>query len=365
MRIIKKIFFFFFITLVIIISFVIYQFFCLKISNKTDVEYIEDTIVLPFKFINGKIILKGKVNNKEVKWLIDTGASSSIIYNNDKFSFFYLVGIDINHFPFFTKVINLSHLKIGDIEINNSYFRSIQNQQKLYDGIIGNNILKNYNILFDFENKTLSISSKKEFILKNNIVSNYKFKSNKIFVKIMENTFLLDTGANNVISINSDSLKQKVKYLQVYGKMLKGITNKANSNKEYIAEIHDFIINDSTHIDTIQLYTSKMSKNIIGTGFLKNYYMAINYKNESFYMQKNSENDFIYNKLGFRIDENNSIDYVIEKSIADKNGLKVGQVVLKINGKRIDYEESLKVNDMDNVVLTIKNAQGLQNLHLK
>lgn len=346
-----------------VIFFFIYQYYVFKKVNVVKSQYIEDVVNVPFEFIDGKIIIDCTYKNKGYRFLVDTGASNSVIYNSNRKSFLYLIGVDINNYPFFTQVINMENLSIGGRKIYSSYFRNMKNTPILYDGIIGNNILQKYNVLIDFNKKILSLSSKKKFILENNIFTNVHFRGNKIYVKINTNNFLLDTGANNVLSIITDSLKQKAKYQIIYGNMLKGITKKNIYEKEFIAEITNFKISNKYIVDTLQLYTSKQAKSIMGTGFLKNFKIAINYKDRTVYIQKDKKNGFIHNELGFRIGENNIVDYVISNSIADKRGIKVGAIVKKINKKILNSRDKFKIQEMKTFELTILQDGKMLNFY--
>jgi predicted aspartyl protease len=123
--------------------------------------------------------LKTKINGKNARLLIDTGASRTvfdqerimqfvsqkIFESNDKLS----TGLGTNSMP--TSMVSLKSLKIGDLLIDNfqAVLLDLQHVNNTYyklghtaiDGVLGNDILVKYKAVIDYKKLELSLSLKK------------------------------------------------------------------------------------------------------------------------------------------------------------------------------------------------------------
>jgi len=124
------------------------------------------------------LMIKGKVNGKEAKFILDTGASRTVFDENqiiellghndmqevDKLS----TGLGTSSME--SKTVIIDEFKLNDISINNYEVAvlDLQHVNQSYeknglptiDGVLGGDILMNYNAVIDYSNKEMILTSK-------------------------------------------------------------------------------------------------------------------------------------------------------------------------------------------------------------
>lgn len=118
---------------------------------------------LPFQNYNGLIIVSGYINGISARFLIDTGASSSIVYANFikknnlpvKTNIFG-ISQSANGTKTVTPVVNLN-IKLGSSEFNDWKTFVMPAKNKVFDGIIGNDILEKLDYYVDRSKNTITI----------------------------------------------------------------------------------------------------------------------------------------------------------------------------------------------------------------
>lgn len=267
---------------------------------------------IPYEFIGKKIITPVSINNKEYKFLFDTGAPLAI--NNRLYSTLRLDAtkeeLEIEDSSFNKEIsfsITLPTLNLGNIEFLNSPALLIDDKNEIFnclgiDGIIGSNILRNSVVQIDHINKKLVITDDK----KNVIASNTPFQKldisadqqsspyiNVSFDKANKNItdkVLFDTGADNLyrISIHRyESLKDTSEMIRSiaegFGTNTYGIFGQSPQNKQYMVCIPNLFINDF-EIQNLITKTAK-DESLIGTGILQYGKVTLDYKSERFYFE--------------------------------------------------------------------------------
>lgn len=120
---------------------------------------------IPFKNVNGLMIVNVKVNGVPASFLIDTGATSSLVYAN--FIKNKQIPVKTNVFGITTSangtksvvpIANLN-LKLGSMEFNNLPTHIMPAENKLFDGIIGNDILEKTDYYADRQQGVIVIKS--------------------------------------------------------------------------------------------------------------------------------------------------------------------------------------------------------------
>lgn len=117
---------------------------------------------IPFQNYKNLMIITASVNGYPGKFLVDTGATSCVIYKNflkDKnINPTNLMGIvkSANNSVDIVPIVN-ANFTIGTSEFKNIKTSVLMSDNKAFDGIIGNDILKNTDFYIDRENKIITI----------------------------------------------------------------------------------------------------------------------------------------------------------------------------------------------------------------
>jgi predicted aspartyl protease len=124
------------------------------------------------------LLIKAKINGKNAKLLIDTGASRSVFdqekiraFVNDKFFEKHdklSTGLGTNSMP--TSTVTIKSFKLGELLIENfnAVLLDLQHVNTTYvqlgykaiDGVLGNDVLMRYKAVIDYKKLTLTLSLK-------------------------------------------------------------------------------------------------------------------------------------------------------------------------------------------------------------
>ena len=120
---------------------------------------------IPFKNLNGLMLVNVSVNGFPAKFIIDTGATSSVVYGNF---------IKSRHIPVKTNIFGISQSANGtktvtpianlNIKLGSSEFKDLKTfimptDNKAFDGIIGNDILEKTDYYVDRQRQVITIRS--------------------------------------------------------------------------------------------------------------------------------------------------------------------------------------------------------------
>lgn len=120
---------------------------------------------ISFKNLNGLMLVNVSVNGYPAKFIIDTGATSSVVYGNF---------IKKSHIPVKTNIFGISQSANGtktvtpianlNIKLGSSEFRDLKTfimptENKAFDGIIGNDILEKTDYYVDRQRQVITIRS--------------------------------------------------------------------------------------------------------------------------------------------------------------------------------------------------------------
>ncbi len=279
-----------------------------------DAEYItENTIRIPFSLADHLIVIKASVNGQKGNFIIDTGAES-LILNKVHFNDFYdhrsrsTSGVSSTvDKTILAKIdkLTLNTFKIKNIDsdvIDLSHIEKRKKEEIL--GIIGFNILKNYEIFIDFYLKqitlfktTLSGNRIDKEIFLEEIADSVSFKLKKhtivlnCFVNNEKVNFGLDTGAeiNQLSSQVSKKVKQNfriVRRVKMLGagkgekQVLAGKLYNVKLNNRIYCGVMRTILTNLSGMESA--YGTKLD-GILGYEFIAMKRIIINYKKEKLY----------------------------------------------------------------------------------
>lgn len=315
---------------------------------------------LQFEYINGKIILPVKINNKTYKFLLDTGAPNCLTKNlNNALNPEILQKIsvsDANKNKSIMNVVKIPELEIGNIIFLNSVALSSNDDKNLVfdcfsiDGFIGSNMLRNSIIQIDTKNKILRITNNKEKLdfnkksgIKLSLIGNQSSPYiwlNMKDKKTAKEQVLLDTGMKGFYDIsnrNYNLLKKEniIKIINI-GNGTKDISLFGNSNiNEQLRLIIPEINISNSIFYNISTTTTNDSNSRIGVDLFEYGVGTIDFINKKFYFDNFNENsiDLKEKLIGFSptiIENKLSIGIVWDENLKDK--MHTGDEIIELNG---------------------------------
>ena len=334
--------------------------------------FVQAQTVIPFKLYEDKfIIIKlPALNGKDsIIYYFDSGASTTLL--DTKIAEKYNVKAAYKR-----KVPGASGSKVYDIATNQKIRLSdelvienitivLEDLKKLnntggikFDGIIGNDILKNYLTKIDFENKNiylypfneiLNTTEYKEidFYFKNNIpIPQFPITITLLNGEKFTDDILFDSGAGLFLFINKPFQEQNNILKKVGKTIISDQNNLSGKASTTLAVIKSIEIGKYTFEDTIPISISADEAGvssypgylgILGSEIINRFNIILNYNTKQLFLKPNE----LFSKkiilpvspIKLSLAENKIIiSGVIENSQAYKLGLREGQVINSING---------------------------------
>lgn len=368
-------------------------------------------LIIPFQTIENKYVLfKLPLENSKdsITYFFDTGATVSLL---DK-DFAKKLNLKSNHKQ---EVAGASgkvtyEMLVGEkitvsknekIENVNFIFDDLTRLKKSlgrdFDGIIGNDILKNYITKIDFDKKQI-ILYKKNHKLNLNGYSEivFQFKNNipipqfPITIELSDGTkyvgdIFFDSGASGVTLLMNTPFGIKNEVISKLPKSIKRSSNNLSGNSvSTTAEINNLTIADFTFnkltfdisSDKSGVSSYKDYMGILGSEIINRFNIVLDYDAKKLYIKPNN---FYNDKFDFPVspikiietDKKITISGVVEGSDAERLGLKNGFQILSINnfknkdvnfyrnllkkeGKKIKIKYIDEKNDIKTVKLKLK-----------
>jgi len=326
---------------------------------------------IPFELENNHIIITAKLNgDNSVRLVLDTGfpAHGAILYKTDqiealnlKYSGQAMIGgpggelkpADILMGASLTfpgvEFTGLDVVAVPHDEISRKRF-------SYHDGVIGYSILSRFVVDLDFENKVMILTKPEDFQykgkgeeLKFELVGNMPVIS---CLPILQNgisepvRMVIDLGATHALSLDI----QEAKNIHPPKKHLKSFATGASGEFEIIrARIDKFQVGKfsfknvliSFNNEDINPFPDSEEKGNLGMDILKRFHLTIDYKGNRIFLEPNKYyNDaFEANMSGFVYfrdkDKHLVVDRVHENAPAADSGLKVNEIITKIDGKEV------------------------------
>ncbi|CAM4413044.1 Aspartyl protease [Pedobacter westerhofensis] len=308
---------------------------------------------IPYQDINGKMIVKVKINGIDYNFLFDTGApmclSSKILtaVNADKLQNNQVNDVNGNKASSPTVIIKdiaLGNLNFGGIPavVGVPDFFKCWN----VDGILGSNLLRNSIIQINSQKKTivitdltekLQLADKKGISLFLDTIQSYPvFKVQFSGNPTMRVNF--DTGDNGLLSLSETSMDQ-LKKANVYETVTKGYgANQIGAfglekdNEKFLLKFPTFNIAD-VHLKNVMTVTSKGSGARLGSKMLNYGIVTIDFIHQKFYFEGNArEIDLAEKQWPFQPTFNNN--KMVVGLVWDEAGSSValGEQIVEVDG---------------------------------
>lgn len=357
---------------------------------------------IDLEYIEGALIISAKMNDSDRKWrfLVDTGAPTVISRNIarelklDPWKSTYVA--DMSLFPkkvntAKVKSINISGFEVKDLTVivHDFNFES-ENDPFNVDGVIGFNILRHFIFTVDLDRKKMTLafhnqngcehykrekSSANATVIKLKTLGHARhllFMDTKITGRPNSVKFVLDTG-NTGYTIFPQGI---INGMKLNDSTLE--TRKINGSLGHTATRHigggHYVKIESVRFDGKEfgpqvLFANKSISAIVGMKFLGNYRFTIDYERKRLILIPRSETEEIGNIYGAGLyitvkDEKLFVSAIVEGLPAQRQGLKVGHQITKINGKAVDKDDYSLFRELENdekvneYQLTILSEEG-------
>jgi hypothetical protein len=240
------------------------------------------------------------------------------------------------------------------------------NNQKI-SGIIGNDFLKHGVLTINNTDTTLSIDTLIDFNDYQTSIP-FEFSNDRIYLtarvvlsnrKVIDPKLLLDIGCPDVLILNTaffGKFKSNVTNLIEYSVLDGGVSGNTNGGEFRVNQIDvGNITIDSPIIcfsmDTTGSHASLKYDGLLGNGFLERFNYSIDYENKTLYFNRNKKfnKPFKSTVSGMYLIKLNDIAIVkcIYKQFEPfKQGLNIGDTVIKINDSSISDLVQKQINDL-------------------
>jgi predicted aspartyl protease len=337
--------------------------------------------IVPSQFKNNLIFIKARINDSEQEYnfLIDTGAFITVINKKIADS----MGLEKEAEDTVTDevgnsrnvdVVVLKSLKIGEIAVQNcgalaADFGNIESFGIRFDGVIGTNFLRFFLVDIDYEKEMITFSTEQSFLKKlkagKGLAFTYVNHDFRTKLKLADGNLvdaLIDTGNySDCLTVPIKNLEQFKPYLNCpliksQGVITMGAFGGSSAMLSRLNEIQ-IGVNRINNLPVAFINSDHIN---ISNGFLAHFNVIINYPKKKIFFIRNESKPFETNIASFgfvpQYDANGKL-YIVgiwEGSPAEKNGLKVGDLII-----RQTYKEP------DTVHIVIKNENGEKEIVFK
>ena len=337
------------------------------------------SVDIPFKFINGFIVVDLSINGKlPLKFIVDTGAQHTIITEHTIFNLPFVnkfLNIDFNKKikiygadlstqlnAFIAKDIDIL---FSNVEFNNqnillmeSGYFSFEEEVGIHvHGILGMNIFRQFVLQFDFKRKVIKLINPVFFQPPDDYETlDLTFQKGKPYIttslEFQDSTsidvkLLLDTGATLSLLLYTDTHpKLKLPENAIPGGLGRGLGGNLMGFLGRIDRMNfgdlklDQIIAHFQEKSPLADSTYKIVKNgILGSEILSRYNFILNSVNRKIYLKSNSKyrKPLVFDRSGLKIIATGKnlktfiIKSIVKNSPADLAGLEINDVILSIN----------------------------------
>ena len=344
---------------------------------------------IPFERYNNLILIRGVLNNRlPLNFIFDTGVQTSIITDKtlcdmidirytrmytmsgigDKkqFNVFLTNGVSIDFPSVSGRSLDMLVLEEDYLLLRNYLGTPVQ-------GILGCDLIQNLVTTIDYEHRKIILQTPKSYKPPHGAIGiPIVIHDNKPYIQLpiilkdgtkLNAKLLIDSGASHALLLELFS-EPKIKIRDNFIKTNLG-RGLAGSLEGWIGRVSNVKVGKTSFKNVLTFFTDTNSYNknyvlagrngTIGGDFLGRFSVTIDYSRQMVYFKHNTtyKSPFKYNMSGFDINgsglffEKIEVVNVIEKSPAYIAGLRVGDIIVKINGL---YDKSLIINDINNIL---------------
>lgn len=352
----------------------------------------------PIFRIGSHIFAKVTLNGDEKYWVIDTGAGSTVI-DAEYAKRMTIPELGKGRAMGASGPVEVSIYNVPKILINNNSVENINMIgfdvyglfKKKYNievaGILGFSFLSKYVVRVDYAEMTMALfdpstfkyegtGNKINFLLQNNIIILPMKVDNKY-----DGIFMLDTGASTSAFCYPYALKNKITEMDGPDYMARGAQGSFLLNLVRFpnVEFGGYILNNIVMSYPVEKISGALGSEAftgnIGINILQNFLLYIDYKNKILYLEKspNFNREFPTDKSGLQLEVNNDNAYAVvhisKNSPAEKAGVRVGDIVLSINEKKLSEMSGIDeirpiFEDKDGTKVTLKIMRNSKELDI-
>ena len=327
------------------------------------VEQKDYVTTIPFIFRAGLPIIKVTVNGHEGWFLFDTGAPNVLSKAfAEKLNLSSLATGSVNDSGGNT-VDNQAYVLVSEINIGGINFKNtgaiIQDLSASaifecldFDGIIGANLMRTAHWKIDYLKKEISFSDALSKLKTKETYKTVLFKAKisgtpVVDIKLNDVTvknLTFDTGSNGEISISRTALEtlmkqETLKKTYSVGPQSYGVSGISKTDTIIYSTIARIKLGEVPLNNKVIEFST--DGHIIGTRFLKNYEIIMDWKSNQIYMAKHSEFDYdTVENFGFGLDYRNEGLFVgsLFEDVDSKNKLHIGDQILQLD--TLDFENA-------------------------
>jgi hypothetical protein len=329
-----------------------------------------NSTTIPFRLVNNHIYMEVRLNGRAYDFLFDTGGLNVITPTVARELGLKAEGAvqatgsgDNSKDAGFTKV---ARMQVGDAFLDNQTFVVIgleafkEVEGKPITGIIGYEVFKRFVVRLDYENAQVVLIEPANFAYRGpgvRVSMDLNERTPEVMGEIdgIPGKFALDTGSRSTLDLMAPFVA-KHNLVQRYGAKHQGVTGwgVGGPTRSWIVRGKKFSLGgvsvDAPIVELSQAkggsFTDAYQAGNVGAGVLKKFNIVWNYAGHEIFFEKNkhhAEPD-AFDRAGFWVnlgDRAFDVVDVITHSPAEAAGLKTGDRIVVVNGKRAGTEISL------------------------
>ncbi|MCF6132780.1 retropepsin-like aspartic protease [Flavobacterium wongokense] len=345
-----------------------------------------------FEYINGKIIIPVTIQNKEYKFLLDTGATNCItkeLKASLNPQLLQRVQVtDANNNASFMDIVSVDELSIGNVVFQNTIALASSEARNLIfdcfkiDGFIGSNLLMHSIVQIDIPNRILRITDqgdKLKLSKKNSVKMGVMDEQGSPYITISLNEkgtttdkVLLDTGMNGFYDIsgrNYQLLKSEASFIisgRSTGSKDIGLFGNSKSNEQVRIKIPSVTISTSRFLN-VTTVTTNDNNSKVGSEFFEKGVVTLDFIKQKFYFDGAESIDLDKTQRSFIptiINDKICVGIVWDDQLKDK--IFTGDQIIEVNGINFENYDICQLvtnpsilKDIELKEIVVKSKDGL------